>query len=339
MAVNNTIILGIESSCDDTSAAILVGTKILSNVTATQLIHEKYGGVVPELASRAHQENILPVVERAIEQAGITLKDIQAVAFTQGPGLLGSLVVGTSFAKAFALAQNIPLLAVHHMKAHILAHFIDDSGTEKPTFPFLCLTVSGGHTQIVLVESHLKMSILGKTIDDAAGEAFDKAAKMLGFSYPGGPLIDKFSKLGNPDKFTFSKPRIQGLDFSFSGLKTSILYSLRDAQKENPNFIEENRNDLCASIQKSIVTILMRKLEQAVQQTGVNHVALAGGVSANSELRKVLNEKKMVNWKVYIPKFEYCTDNAAMIAITGKYLFDSGDFATQAVSSKARMDW
>ena len=339
MAVNNTIILGIESSCDDTSAAILVGTKILSNVTATQLIHEKYGGVVPELASRAHQENILPVVERAIEQAGITLKDIQAVAFTQGPGLLGSLVVGTSFAKAFALAQNIPLLAVHHMKAHILAHFIDDSGTEKPTFPFLCLTVSGGHTQIVLVESHLKMSILGKTIDDAAGEAFDKAAKMLGFSYPGGPLIDKFSQLGNPDKFTFSKPRIQGLDFSFSGLKTSILYSLRDAQKENPNFIEGNRNDLCASIQKSIVTILMRKLEQAVQQTGVNHVALAGGVSANSELRKVLNEKKMVNWKVYIPKFEYCTDNAAMIAITGKYLFDSGDFATQAVSSKARMDW
>ena len=339
MAVNNTIILGIESSCDDTSAAILVGTKILSNVTATQLIHEKYGGVVPELASRAHQENILPVVERAIEQAGITLKDIQAVAFTQGPGLLGSLVVGTSFAKAFALAQNIPLLAVHHMKAHILAHFIDDSGTEKPTFPFLCLTVSGGHTQIVLVESHLKMSILGKTIDDAAGEAFDKAAKMLGFSYPGGPLIDKFSKLGNPDKFTFSKPRIQGLDFSFSGLKTSILYSLRDAQKENPNFIEENRNDLCASIQKSIVTILMRKLEQAVQQTGVNHVALAGGVSANSELRKVLNEKKMVNWKVYIPKFEYCTDNAAMIAIAGKLLFDSGDFATQAVSAKARMDW
>ena len=339
MAVNNTIILGIESSCDDTSAAILVGTKILSNVTATQLIHEKYGGVVPELASRAHQENILPVVERAIEQAGITLKDIQAVAFTQGPGLLGSLVVGTSFAKAFALAQNIPLLAVHHMKAHILAHFIDDSGTEKPTFPFLCLTVSGGHTQIVLVESHLKMSILGKTIDDAAGEAFDKAAKMLGFSYPGGPLIDKFAQLGNSDKFTFSKPRIQGLDFSFSGLKTSILYSLRDAQKENPNFIEENRNDLCASIQKSIVTILMRKLEQAVQQTGVNHVALAGGVSANSELRKVLNEKKMVNWKVYIPKFEYCTDNAAMIAITGKYLFDSGDFATQAVSSKARMDW
>ena len=339
MAVNNTIILGIESSCDDTSAAILVGTKILSNVTATQLIHEKYGGVVPELASRAHQENILPVVERAIEQAGITLKDIQAVAFTQGPGLLGSLVVGTSFAKAFALAQNIPLLAVHHMKAHILAHFIDDSGTEKPTFPFLCLTVSGGHTQIVLVESHLKMSILGKTIDDAAGEAFDKAAKMLGFSYPGGPLIDKFSQLGNPDKFTFSKPRIHGLDFSFSGLKTSILYSIRDAQKENPNFIKENRNDLCASIQKSIVTILIQKLELAVQQTGIYQVALAGGVSANSELRKALNEKKMDNWKIFIPKFEYCTDNAAMIAIAGKFLFDSGDFATQAVSSKARMDW
>jgi N6-L-threonylcarbamoyladenine synthase len=303
------------------------------------LIHEKYGGVVPELASRAHQENILPVVERAIEEAGITLKDIQAVAFTQGPGLLGSLVVGVSFAKAFALARNIPLLAVHHMKAHILAHFIDDEEKEKPTFPFLCLTVSGGHTQIVLVESHLKMSILGKTIDDAAGEAFDKAAKMLGFSYPGGPLIDKFAQLGNPDKFTFSKPRIQGLDFSFSGLKTSILYSIRDAQKENPNFIEENRNDLCASIQKSIVTILMQKLELAVQQTGIYKVALAGGVSANSELRKALNKKKMDNWKVYIPKFEYCTDNAAMIAITGKFLFDSGDFATQDVSAKARMDW
>jgi N6-L-threonylcarbamoyladenine synthase len=339
LALNNIIILGIESSCDDTSAAILVGTKILSNVTATQLIHEKYGGVVPELASRAHQENILPVVKRAIEEAGITLNDIEAVAFTQGPGLLGSLVVGVSFAKAFALAQNIPLLAVHHMKAHILAHFIDDMEKEKPTFPFLCLTVSGGHTQIVLVESHLKMSILGKTIDDAAGEAFDKAAKMLGFSYPGGPLIDKFAQLGNPDKFTFSKPRIQGLDFSFSGLKTSILYSIRDAQKENPNFIEENRNDLCASIQKSIVTILIQKLELAVQQTGIYQVALAGGVSANSELRKALNEKKMDNWKVFIPKFEYCTDNAAMIAIAGKFLFDSGDFATQAVSSKARMNW
>ena len=339
MAVNNTIILGIESSCDDTSAAILIGTKILSNVTATQLIHEKYGGVVPELASRAHQENILPVIKRAIEEAGITLEDIQAVAFTQGPGLLGSLVVGVSFAKAFALARNIPLLAVHHMKAHILAHFIDDMEKEKPTFPFLCLTVSGGHTQIVLVESHLKMSILGKTIDDAAGEAFDKAAKMLGFSYPGGPLIDKFAQLGNPNKFTFSKPRIQGLDFSFSGLKTSILYSIRDAQKENPNFIEENRNDLCASIQKSIVSILIQKIELAVQQTGVNHVALAGGVSANSELRKELNEKKMDNWKVFIPKFEYCTDNAAMIAIAGKFLFDSGDFATQDVSAKARLDW
>ena len=339
MAVNNIIILGIESSCDDTSAAILMGTKILSNFTATQLIHEKYGGAVPELASRAHQENILPVVEAAIEQAGITLNDIQAVAFTQGPGLLGSLVVGTSFAKSFALARNIPLLAVHHMKAHILAHFIDDAGTEKPTFPFLCLTVSGGHTQIVLVESHLKMSILGKTIDDAAGEAFDKAAKMLGFSYPGGPLIDKFAQLGNPDKFSFSKPRIQGLDFSFSGLKTSILYCICDAKKENPNFIEENRNDLCASIQKSIVTILIQKIEKAVQQTGIYQVALAGGVSANSELRKVLNAKKMDNWKVFIPKIEYCADNAAMIAITGKYLYDARNFSTQEVCAKARMPW
>ena len=339
MAVNNIIILGIESSCDDTSAAILMGTKILSNFTATQLIHEKYGGVVPELASRAHQENILPVVERAIEEAGITLKDIEAVAFTEGPGLLGSLVVGVSFAKSFALARNIPLLAVHHMKAHILAHFIDDAGTEKPTFPFLCLTVSGGHTQIVLVESHLKMSILGKTIDDAAGEAFDKAAKMLGFSYPGGPLIDKFAQLGNPDKFSFSKPRIQGLDFSFSGLKTSILYCICDAKKENPNFIEENRNDLCASIQKSIVTILIQKIEMAVQQTGIYQVALAGGVSANSELRKVLNAKKMDNWKVFIPKIEYCADNAAMIAITGKYLYETRNFSTQEVSAKARMPW
>ena len=339
MAVNNIIILGIESSCDDTSAAILMGTKILSNFTATQLIHEKYGGVVPELASRAHQENILPVVEAAIKQAGISLQDIQAVAFTQGPGLLGSLVVGTSFAKAFALARNIPLLAVHHMKAHILAHFIDDAEKEKPTFPFLCLTVSGGHTQIVLVESHLKMAILGKTIDDAAGEAFDKAAKMLGFSYPGGPLIDKFAQLGNPDKFTFSKPRIQGLDFSFSGLKTSILYCICDAKKENPNFIEENRNDLCASIQKSIVTILIQKIEKAVQQTGIYQVALAGGVSANSELRKVLNAKKMNNWKVFIPKIEYCADNAAMIAITGKYLYDAGNFSNQEVCAKARMPW
>ena len=339
MAENNTIILGIESSCDDTSAAILQGTKILSNFTSTQLIHEKYGGVVPELASRSHQENILPVVETAINQAGIQIKDIQAVAFTQGPGLLGSLVVGASFAKSFALVREIPLLAVHHMKAHILAHFIDDTSSEKPTFPFLCLTVSGGHTQIVLVESHLKMTILGKTIDDAAGEAFDKAAKMLGFSYPGGPLIDKFAAQGNPDSFTFSKPKIKGLDFSFSGLKTSILYSIRDAKKENINFVEENRFDLCASIQKTIVSILMQKLELAVKETGIQRVALAGGVSANSELRKELYKKESIGWKVYIPKFEYCTDNAAMIAITGKFLYDAGIFSSQDVAAKARMDW
>lgn len=339
MAENNTIILGIESSCDDTSAAILKGTKILSNYTSTQLIHEKFGGVVPELASRSHQENILPVIETAIIKANIQLKDIQAVAFTQGPGLLGSLVVGASFAKSFALARNIPLLAVHHMKAHILVHFIDDASSEKPTFPFLCLTVSGGHTQIVLIESHLKMSILGKTIDDAAGEAFDKAAKMLGFSYPGGPLIDKFAKEGNPDKFTFSKPRIQGLDFSFSGLKTSILYTIRDAKMKNINFVQENQFDLCASIQKTIVSILIQKLELAVKETGINRVALAGGVSANSELRKVLNEKESIGWKVYIPKLEYCTDNAAMIAINGKFLYDAGMFASQDVVAKARIDW
>lgn len=335
----HTIILGIESSCDDTSAAILLDSKILSNVTATQAIHEQYGGVVPELASRSHQENIVPVVDAAIKKAGIELKDIDAIAFTQGPGLLGSLVVGTSFAKSFALAKNIPLIPVHHMKAHILAHFIDDAGSKKPPFPFLCLTVSGGHTQIVKVESASKMTILGKTIDDAAGEAFDKAAKMLGLPYPGGPLIDKFAKEGNPLAFTFSKPRIDGLDFSFSGLKTSILYTIRDAVKLNPNFIEENQVDLCASIQKSIIDILIKKVEKAVSETGINHVAIAGGVSANTGLRNALLEKESRGWGIYVPKFEYCTDNAAMIAITGKFLFDEKQFANQSIAAKARMDW
>jgi N6-L-threonylcarbamoyladenine synthase len=337
--VNDTIILGIESSCDDTSAAILVGTKILSNITANQLIHQKYGGVVPELASRSHQENIVDVIDAAINQAKIDPNDISAVAFTQGPGLLGSLLVGASFAKAFALAKNIPLLAVHHMKAHILAHFIDDAGMNKPEFPFLCLTVSGGHTQIVKVNSYNNMEIIGKTIDDAAGEAFDKAAKMLGLTYPGGPLIDKFSAKGNPNSFQFSKPKVDGLNFSFSGLKTSILYFLKKEQAKNNRFIEDNLVHLCASIQKTIVDILMEKVTLAVKQTGINRVALSGGVSANSALRNAFKSRETDNWTVYIPKFEYCTDNAAMIAITGKFLFDNQDFADQSIEAKPRLDW
>ncbi len=335
----STIILAIESSCDDTSAAVIQGNKILANVTATQAIHEKYGGVVPELASRSHQENIVPVVDAAIQKSGIQLSQLDAIAFTQGPGLMGSLVVGTSFAKALALALNKPLIPVHHMKAHILAHFIEDAGEAKPEFPFLCLTVSGGHTQIVQVNSASGMQILGKTIDDAAGEAFDKAAKMLGLPYPGGPLIDQLAQTGNPEKFSFSKPRIADLNYSFSGLKTSILYTLRDFQKENPNFIEENKNDLCASIQKTILDILFNKLEKAVKETGICQVAIAGGVSANKGLRARLKEKESNGWKVFIPKFEYCTDNAAMIAITGAFLLSEGKIAQQDVSAAARMDW
>jgi N6-L-threonylcarbamoyladenine synthase len=335
----HTIILGIESSCDDTSASVLRDFEILSNVTANQSIHEQYGGVVPELASRSHQENIVPVVEAAIKKAGISISDIDAIAFTQGPGLLGSLVVGASFAKAFALAINKPLIPVHHMKAHILAHFIDDENKEKPSFPFLCLTVSGGHTQIVKVESARKMTVIGKTIDDAAGEAFDKSAKMLGLPYPGGPLIDKYAEFGDATKFKFSKPRIDGLDFSFSGLKTSILYTIRDQVKLNPDFVEENKVDLCASIQQTIVQILMDKMEKAVKETGINQVAIAGGVSANSDLRKALKLKNEQGWQTYIPKFEYCTDNAAMIAISGKFLFEEKQFANQMVAAKARLEW
>ena len=337
--MNSTIILGIESSCDDTSAAVLQGTKILSNFTSNQLIHEQYGGVVPELASRSHQENIVLVVDTAIKKAGIEIEEISAVAFTQGPGLLGSLLVGTSFAKAFALARNIPLLAVHHMKAHILAHFIDDAGKEKPEFPFLSLTVSGGHTQIVKVNSYKDMEIIGKTIDDAAGEAFDKAAKMLGLTYPGGPLIDKYSGNGNPNAFKFSKPRIDGLNYSFSGLKTSILYFLREEKKKNEYFIQQNLDDLCASIQKTIIEILMDKLKKAVEQTGINQVALSGGVSANSGLRFAIKEMETKGWKVFVPKFDYCTDNAAMIAIAGKFLFDNQNYADQSVVARARFDW
>lgn len=338
MTQKETIILGIESSCDDTSAAILKNETILSNLIAGQSIHESYGGVVPELASRAHLQNIVPVIDQAIEQAGIKKEDIDAVAFTRGPGLLGSLVVGTSFAKSFALSMGIPLIDVNHMYGHVLAHFIDDNENGKPLFPFLCLTVSGGHTQIVLVRSHLDMEILGTTIDDAAGEAFDKVAKLVGFPYPGGPLIDKYAKEGNPDKFEFSKPRMQGYDYSFSGLKTAVLYFLQKMEKEDPDFIEQNRADICASVQKSIIDILFNKLVKAAKDTGINEVAIAGGVSANSELRRRLKEEgDKRNWNVYIPKFAYCTDNAAMIAITGKYLFEAGIFADQSITAQARI--
>ncbi len=339
MASKETIILGIETSCDDTSASILKNYSVLSNVTANQLIHERYGGVVPELASRSHQENIVHVVNSAISKATIELKDIDAVAFTQGPGLLGSLLVGASFAKSFALARKIPLIAVHHMKAHILCHFIDDAGDKKPEFPFLCLTVSGGHTQIVEVSSAFEMKIIGKTIDDAAGEAFDKAAKMLGLSYPGGPLIDKYAKIGNPKSFRFSKPKIDGLDFSFSGLKTSILYFLNAESKKNSRFIEENLADLCASVQQTIVEILIEKIKSASKQTGIRQIAISGGVSANSGLRLALKELEKDGFETFIPKFEYCTDNAAMIAVNGKFLLEENVFVDQSVSAQARLNW
>jgi N6-L-threonylcarbamoyladenine synthase len=323
----NTIILGIESSCDDTSAAILKGKRLLSNVIANQDVHKKYGGVVPELASRAHQQNIIPVIDQAIQRAGIIKKEIDAIAFTRGPGLLGSLLVGTSFAKGFALSQNIPMIEVDHLQAHILAHFIEKEGYTNPNFPFLCLTVSGGHTQIVLVKDYFEMQVIGKTIGDAAGEAFDKAAKIIGLEYPGGPFIDKLAKEGNPLRFEFSKPKIQALDYSFSGLKTSFLYFVRDHLKENENFIEENKNDLAASIQFAIIEILMQKLKLASEMTGIKTIALAGGVSANSGLRKrVLDGESMYGWKTFLPEFEFTTDNAAMIAIAGYFKFIKKEF-------------
>lgn len=328
------IILGIESSCDETSAAISIEGKIYSNFIANQIVHEKFGGVIPELASRAHQQHIVPVVHQALAEANIKKEDLDAIAFTRGPGLLGSLLVGTSFAKAFALSLNIPLIDVNHMQAHILAHFIEDP---KPSFPFLCLTVSGGHTQIVLVKDYFQMEVIGETIDDAAGEAFDKTAKLLNLPYPGGPLIDKYAKTGNINAYSFPEPQIPGLDFSFSGLKTSILYFLRDQIKANPNFVEENMSDICASIQHRIVSILLRKLEQAAKENGVKQLAIAGGVSANSYLREqiqALGEKN--NWEVFIPKFEYCTDNAAMIAIAGHYKYLNGEFVGQDVGPLAR---
>lgn len=338
MTQKEPIILGIESSCDDTSAAILKNDTILSNLIAGQEVHKTYGGVVPELASRAHLQNILPVIDAAIQKAGIELKDLDAIAFTKGPGLLGSLVVGTSFAKSLALALDIPLIDVNHMYGHVLAHFIEDEGKPKPQFPFICLTVSGGHTQIVLIKDYLDMEIVGSTIDDAAGEAFDKAAKMLGFPYPGGPLIDKFAKEGDPDRFKFSKPRVQGYNFSFSGLKTAILYFLEKEVKKNPDFIEENKADLCASIQKTIIDILMKQLVQVAKDYKINQIAIAGGVSANSGLRLRLSEVgEEKGWDTYIPRFEYCTDNAAMIAITGRYMFEQGLFTDQSVTAQARV--
>lgn len=334
----DTYILGIESSCDDTSAAVLKNNKILANVIANQDVHKFYGGVVPELASRAHQQNIIPVIHRALDIANINKNQLHAVAFTNGPGLLGSLLVGASFAKSFSMALNIPLIEVNHMHAHILAHFIEDpQQPEKPEFPFLCLTVSGGHTQIVLIKDYFHMKVIGQTIDDAAGETFDKAAKIMGLPYPGGPLIDKLAREGNPDAIKFPHPNIPDLDFSFSGLKTSILYFLRDRLKENPDFIEENKADLCASIQRTIIDILMHKLRKAARQTGIKHIAIAGGVSANSGLRDaMLEEKEKSGWKVYIPKFEYSTDNAAMIAITGYFKYIKGDFASQQLTPFTR---
>ncbi len=333
-------ILGIESSCDDTSAAVSKDRKILANLIANQDVHKGFGGVVPELASRAHQQNIIPVVEKAIETANISKKQIDAVAFTNGPGLLGSLLVGTSFAKSFALALGIPLITVNHMHAHILAHFIEDRDHfPVPPFPFLCLTVSGGHTQIVFVKSHYNMEVIGQTIDDAAGEAFDKAAKIMGLPYPGGPLVDKLAQRGNPDAFKFPHPKVADLDYSFSGLKTSILYFLRDKLKNDSGFIKNNLNDLAASIQASIVDILMKKLHLASKQTGIRHVAMAGGVSANSALRQAFqHEQEKGKWKVYIPKFEYCTDNAAMIAISGYYKYLRKDFASQDTSPFTRFN-
>ena len=328
------IILGIESSCDDTSASICIDGKILSNIIANQLVHQNYGGVVPELASRVHQQNIVPAVQEAISKAKIHKNDIDAVAFTRGPGLLGSLLVGTSFAKAFALANKLPLIEVNHMQAHILAHFID----AKPAFPFLCLTVSGGHTQIVLVKDYFDMEIIGQTTDDAAGEAFDKTAKILGLPYPGGPLIDKFAKEGNPNAFKFPEPQIPAFDFSFSGLKTSILYFVRDQVKADPDFIGNNMNDICASVQNRIVTILLNKLKKAAGEYKINRVAIAGGVSANSGLRTGLNNTAAeLGWEVFIPQFQYCTDNAGMIAIAGYYKYLKKDFVGQDVTPQARM--
>ena len=336
----NIYTLAIESSCDDTSAAVLCNDKVLSNIVAGQKVHEEYGGVVPELASRAHQQNIVPVVEMAIKKAGIKKEELNCIAFTQGPGLMGSLLVGGSFAKSLSLGLNIPLIAINHMKAHVLAHFIDEDGYEKPTFPFIALTISGGHTQIIKVSSFFDLEIIGETTDDAVGEAFDKSAKILGLPYPGGPLVDKFAQEGNPKAFPFTKPKVPGLNFSFSGLKTQILYFIQKNVAINPNFIEENKTDICASIQYTIIEILMDKLKLAVAETGINQIAIGGGVSANSGIRTTLKEaEKKYGWKTYIPKFEYTTDNAAMIGIVGYYNFLEENFSDADVVSKARIEF
>ena len=329
------VILGIESSCDETSASVCVDGQILSNITATQAIHEQYGGVIPEVASRIHQQNIIPVVDAALAKAKIRKTEITAVAFTQGPGLMGALLVGTSFAKSFALALNIPLIGINHMQAHILAHFIDDP---KPSFPFICLTVSGGHTQIVLVKNYFEMEVLGETTDDAAGEAFDKTAKILGLPYPGGPLIDKYAQTGNPNRFQFTEPQIPNYDFSFSGLKTQILYFVQQNQKTNPNFVTENLADICASIQDRIVSILINKLKKATLDHGIKQISVAGGVSANSGLRTAIEKlAKENNWEFYLPAFQYCTDNAGMVAIAGFHKYHAGKFLSQSAVPLARM--
>lgn len=331
------VILAIESSCDDTSAAVCIDGNVLSNVIANQAVHEKYGGVVPELASRAHIQLIIPVVDEALSLAGCSLSSIDAFAFTNAPGLIGSLLVGAQFAKSMALAFDKPVITVHHMQAHVLANLIP---VNRPAFPFLCLTVSGGHTQIVLCESYLQMKVIGCSLDDAAGEAFDKSAKVLGLPYPGGPLIDKYAAGGNPERFTFPEPNIKGLDFSFSGLKTAILYFIRDEIEKDPHFIRDNINDICASIQSRIISILLNKLQKAAEQTGIKNICIAGGVSANRQLRKTfeeLGEKRQ--WKTFIPPLQYCTDNAGMIAITAYYKFLAGKFADLSVSPSARAEW
>ena len=338
MSSENIYILGIESSCDDTAAAVIYNGKILSNVVASQKIHEAYGGVVPELASRAHQQNIVPVVSQALKEAKITKEQLNAIAFTRGPGLMGSLLVGTSFAKSLSFGLNIPLIDVNHMQAHILAHFIDEAGYEKPSFPFLAMTISGGHTQIVEVKSHFNMKVIGETIDDAVGEAYDKSGKILGLGYPAGPEIDKRAQLGNPKAFKFPRPRVDGLNFSFSGLKTAILYFVQKETKLNPDFINENLNDICASIQYTIIGILIDKLKRATSTTGITQIAIGGGVSANSGIRGALKDgEQKFGWKTFVPKFEFTTDNAAMIAIVGYLKYLEHDFANQNITASARL--
>jgi len=330
-------ILAIESSCDETSAAVCTDGKMLSNFIANQTVHEKYGGVVPELASRAHMQNIVPVVDAALKTAGCDLKSINAIAFTQAPGLIGALLVGSQFAKSLAMSLGVPLIAVHHMQAHVLANLIDEP---RPSFPFLCLTVSGGHTQIVLCESPTQLKIIGETIDDAAGEAFDKSAKLLGLPYPGGPLVDRHAKNGNPDRFQFAEPQIPGLNFSFSGLKTSVLYFFKEETRKNPSFIEQNLDDICASLQRRIISILLGKVKRAAIETGIKDICLAGGVSANSGLRSTLTEwGKQFKWNTYIPAFQYCTDNAAMIAMTAYYKYQAKQFSELGVDVTARAEW